>query len=215
VVAACGSDSTTTCCTTGQASLRVVNAFTSPVDVLVDGNVAIGSLAPGEIGTAAPDAGSHSVAFRASGGVSAAQTITSAAGDTNTIAAVRASTGSVSSVAVDDTGSIVPAGKTKVRVIHFAPNAGVLQVYRTQPDYQHPVQWQFPFTYQGATPPSISAPFIQSSVGSWEVRVWQTPADSTGWATTPVKVVIPLKSGEKKTVFILDKPGGGVRVELM
>jgi len=214
VVAACGSDSTTTCCTTGQASLRVVNAFTGPIDVLVDGNLAIGSLAPGEIGTAAPEAGSHSVAFVASSGVSASQSVTTSAGGMNTIAAVRATSGSVSSVALDDTSSIVPAGKTKVRVIHFAPNAGVLQVYRTQPDYQRPVSWQFPFTYQ-PTPTSLSAPFYQSSVGSWEVRIWQTPADSTGWATAPVKVVIPLKSGQKKTVLILDKPGGGVRVELM
>ena len=90
----------------------------------------------------------------------------------------------------------------------------MLQVYRTQPDYQKPISWQFPFIYQ-PTPTSLSAPFYQSSVGSWEVRIWQTPADSTGWATAPVKVVIPLKSGEKKTVLILDKPGGGVRVELM
>lgn len=215
VVAACGSDSATSCCTTGQPSLRVVNAFTSPVDVLVDGNVAIGALAPSAVATATTEAGSHSVAFRATGGaVSPSQSVTTALGGMSTVAAVLATTGSVSSVALDDTGSIVPAGKTKVRVIHFAPSAGELQVYRIQPDYPQPVRWQFPFIYQ-PTPTSLSAPFIQSTVGSWEVRIWQTPADSTGWATAPVKVVIPLGSGEKKTVLILDKPGGGVRVELM
>jgi len=148
------------------------------------------------------------------GTASASQTIVTATGATNTIAAVRASNGSVASAVLDDTGSVVPAGATKVRVLHMAPNAGVLQVYRTQPDYPQPVSWQFPFTYQ-AQPNSLSAPFFQSTVGSWEIRIWQTPVGASGWATASTKVVIPLGSGEKKTVLILDNPGGGVRVELL
>jgi hypothetical protein len=96
----------------------------------------------------------------------------------------------------------------------MAPNAGELQVYRTQPDYQTPISWQFPFTYQ-ATPTSLSAPFFQSTVGTWEIRIWQTPASASGWATAPVQIVIPLASGEKKTILMLDKPGGGVRYELL
>jgi hypothetical protein len=214
-LAACGSDTMVACCQNGQASLRVVNAFTGPVDVLVDGSVAISNLAAGSIGTAAPSSGGHTLVLRPVGsGASASQSITTAAGALGTFAAVRSSSGAVSSVALDDTGSIVPAGKTKVRVIHFAPNAGTLQVYRTQPDYQTPISWQFPFTYQ-AEPTSLSAPFYQSTVGSWEVRIWQTPADASGWANAPVKVTIPLASGEKKTVLILDQVGGGVRVELL
>ena len=122
------------------------------------------------------------------------QSITAAAGLLSTIAAVRGSNAALASVVLDDTNSVVPAGKTKVRVLHLAPNAGTLQVYRTQPDYQTPISWQFPFDYQ-AEPTSLSAPFYQSDVGTWEVRVWQTPADASGWATAPVKVVIPLASG--------------------
>ena len=99
-------------------------------------------------------------------------------------------------------------------MLHLAPNGGELQVYRTQPDYQQPTRWQFPFTYQ-SDPNTLSAPFYQSTVGSWEVRIWQSPADASGWASAPVKVVIPLASGGKKTVLILDNPGGGVRVELI
>lgn len=214
VMAACGSDTTTTCCTTGQPGLRVVNAFTTSVDVLIDGSVAITALPAGEIGTTAPPSGAHTLMLRPTTGASASQSITTTMGSMSTIAAVRAASGAVASVALDDTNSVVPAGATKVRVIHFAPNAGTLQVYRTQPDFQQPISWQFPFTYQ-ATPTSLSAPFFQSTVGSWEVRIWQTPADASGWATAPVKIVIPLASGEKKTVLILDKPGGGVRVELI
>lgn len=33
--------------------------------------------------------------------------------------------------------------------------------------------------------------------------------------TAPLQVVVPLKSGEKRTILILDKPGGGVRIELL
>lgn len=211
-LAACGTDRSTTCCTNGEAALRVVNAFTGPVDVLVDGTVAIGSLAAGSVGSTAATSGTHVVVLRPTAGGAASPSVT--AGATSTVAAVRASNGAVAGAVLDDTGSVVPAGATKVRVLHLAPNAGVLQVYRTQPDYQQPISWQFPFTYQ-AQPTSLSAPFYQSTVGTWEVHIWQTPADASGWASAPVKVVIPLGSGEKRTILMLDKAGGGVRVEVI
>jgi len=214
ILAACDTNVVTGCCTTGGARLRVVNAFTTPVDVLVDGNVAIQSLAAGAVATASSTVGNHTIVLRSTTGSSTSQSLTTSSGALNSIAVVRASNGAVSTAVLDDTGSVVPAGATKVRVLHLAPNAGVLQVYRTQPDFQQPVSWQFPFTYQ-AEMNSLSAPFYQSTVGSWEIHVWQTPANSTGWATAPVKVVIPLGSGEKKTVLILDDPAGGVRVELI
>lgn len=213
--AACASDGPIACCTSEATPLRVVNAFTTAVDVLVDGAVIIEALAAGSIGGAAPAAGNHALVLRPiGGGGSASLSITTIAGASNTIAAVRASNGAVASVALDDTGSVVPPGKTKVRVLHLAPNAGELQVYRTQPDYQQPTPWQTPFTYQTDFS-SPAAPFLQSDVGTWEVRIWQTPADASGWANAPAKVVIPLNSGEKKTVLMLDKPGGGVRIELI
>jgi hypothetical protein len=215
-VAACGNDSTTgaTCCSGADGSLRVINAFTGPVDVLVDGNVAISGLPAGTIGSAAPASGTHSLVLRPASGAAVTKSITTSTGTVATIAAVRTTSGGVNTAVLDDTGSIVPAGKTKLRVLHLAPSAGVLQVYRTQPDYQTPVQWQFPFTYQ-ENPTSLSAPFYQSDVGTWEVRVWQSPADASGWSTTTTKVVVPLGSGERKTVVILDKPGGGVRIEVL
>ena len=214
-VAACGNDGPAACCLTTAPALRVVNAFTTPVDVLIDGVVAIASLPAGSIGSAAAVSGSHTLILRPGGaGASVSQSITTATGTLNTIAAVRGSNGAVATAMLDDTGSVVPSGATKVRVLHLAPNAGEQQVYRTQPDYQQPISWQFPFTYQ-AEPNGLSAPFYQSSVGSWEVRIWQTPADASGWAAAPIKVVIPLNSGEKKTILILDKPGGGVRIELI
>jgi hypothetical protein len=214
-IAACGTDSPAITGIPVDPGLRIVNAFTTPVDVLIDGAVAIPSLAAGSVGFAQPASGSHTLVFRpTAAGASPPQTITTTFGALNTFAAVRGSNGVISTAALDDTGSIVPAGATKVRVLHLAPNAGELQVYRTQPDFQQPISWQFPFTYQ-SQPNSLSAPFYQSTVGTWEVRVWQTPADSTGWAGAPIKLVIQLYGGDKKTVLILDKQGGGVRAELL
>jgi hypothetical protein len=214
-IAGCQSDATTGCCTTGEPTIRIVNAFTTPVDVLIDGNVAIASLAAGAIDTLGPASGSHTLVLRPTGSsASASQSITTATGTLSTIAIVRASNGAIGSAVLDDTNSVVPARATKVRVLHLAPSAGTLQVYRTQPDYQQPIQWQFPFEYQ-SEPTSLTAPFYQSTVGSWEVRVWQTPADASGWANAQERIVTPLASGEKKTILILDKPGGGVRIELL
>ncbi len=215
LAAACASESVTACCTTGDATLRVVNAFTSPVDVVVDGNVVVSALAAGAIGTASPAAGAHTLMLRPVGsGASISQSITSTTGSMSTFAAVRGSSGALASAALDDTNSVVPSGATKVRVLHLAPNAGTLQVYRTQPDYQQPVSWQFPFTYQ-ATPTSISAPFYQSTVGTWEVRIWQTPTDASGWTNASVKVVLPLTSGERRTILILDDAGGGIKTQVL
>jgi hypothetical protein len=199
----------------GQPAVRVVNAFTGPVDVLIDGGIAAASLAAGAISSVYAPTGAHTLMIRPAGTTtSTSQAIVTSPGSLSTIAVVRSSNGTVATAVLDDTGSVVPAGKTKVRVLHMAPNAGELQVYRTQPDYQTPVSWQFPFTYQ-ATPNSLSAPFYQSTVGSWEIHIWQTPTNASGWAAAPVQIIIPLASGEKKTVLILDKVGGGVRYELL
>ena len=198
----------------GQPALRLVNAFTTPVNVVIDGQQVNAALAAGAIQTFPVSAGSHGLSVRGTNGASFIAPVTVSAGALSTIAVVRNASGDLSSAVLDDTNSVVPAGATKVRVIHFAPNAGTLQVYRTQPDFQTPTSWQFPFNYQ-PNPTSLSAPFFQSTVGTWEIRIWQTPADASGWANAPVKVVIPLASGEKKTVLILDKSGGGVRVELI
>jgi hypothetical protein len=214
VGAACADAPINDCCLDQMLGVRVINAFTGPVDVLIDGNVAASALAAGAIDTLRESLGTHTLTLRPSTGASASQSVTTALGALNTIAAVRLSNGSVSAVALDDTNSIVPDGATKVRVLHLAPNAGELQVYRTQPDYQQPTSWQFPFTYQ-ERPTSLSAPFYQSTVGTWEVRIWQTPPGASGWATAPVKIVLPLGSREKRTILMLDKAGGGVRVEIL
>jgi hypothetical protein len=199
----------------GAQSLLVVNGFTGPVDVLLDGKLAISALAAGTLASAAPTWGPHTVAVRAVGSsTSSSQTIQSVDGDVAAIAAMRLANGTLATAALNDTNAIVPAGATKARALHLAPNAGEIQIYRTQPDWPTPIRWLSPFLYQGNIDPKEIA-YTQSTVGTWEVRAWQTPGDSTGWKTAPVKVSIPLASGKKATVVILDKPGGGIRAEVV
>ena len=214
ILAGCSSDITTACCT-ATIPLRVINAFTTAVDVLADSTVIVHALAAGDAAMTGASTGTHTLSFRPVGGSNTAGlSYTSNAAALQTVAAVRLSSGNVGVAALDDTNSVVPARATKVRVLHLAPNAGIIQVYRTQPDYQTPISWQFPFTYQ-SQPTPLTAPFFQSTVGTWDVRVWQSPADASGWANAALKISIPLATGEKKTVLILDKPGGGIRYELL
>ena len=215
-IVACSGDTTNpSCCVDPATSLRVVNAYVTPVDVLVDGKVMIAGLAAGAVGTAAPTTGGHTVEFRSTTGAgSSTQTVTTATGAVNTIAVLRASSGVVATTVLDDTNSVVPANATKLRVLHMAANGGTLQVFRTQPDYATPIAWQFPFTYQSA-PNSLSAPFYQSTVGTWEVRIWQSPTGASRWEGAPIKLVIPLTGGEKRTVIILDNPSGGVKAQIL
>ena len=196
-------------------AVRVINAFTGAVDVLIDGNVALSSLAPGQVNIAPAPPGNHTLMLRpTAGGSSISQPMTSAQGAVSTIAATVGASGALSTAVLDDTNSVVPANATKLRVLHLAPSAGTLQVFRTQPDFPTPVSWQFPFNYQ-PDPTSLSAPFYQSTVGSWEVRVWQSPADASGWNSATVRVTVPLASGEKATIVILDNPGGSVRAQVI
>src|SRR4051812_47687704 len=93
VLSACGSDKLTSD-TNADANIRVINAFTTPVDVSVDGNVVISSLAAGPIGTAAATAGGHNIPLRpggggGGGGGSATVSLTTVSTGVNTVAATR------------------------------------------------------------------------------------------------------------------------------
>src|SRR5689334_544736 len=202
------------CCDVGHPGVRVVNGYTLPIDIYIDGSAVASSVPAAAIDTVTTTSGSHTFMIRPAGSASSStQTISATSGALPTVAVVSAS-GSISTTILDDTNNVVPVNATKLRVLHFAPNAGTLQVYRTQPDFPTPVAWQTPFTYQ-PDPTSLSAPFYQSTFGNWEVRIWQTPADASGWSTAPLRILIPLASGQKRTIVILDKPGGGVRAEVI
>ncbi len=198
------------------AGLRIVNAYVHPVDVLVDGTLAASAVAAGALDSVAPATGVHTVVLRETGTATARsiQVSTSATGMRTVIALV--SGGSLGASFVDDTNGVVPAGATKVRVLHLAPNAGEIQVFRTQPDWSTPIEWQFPFLYDSLLADPLAHPFLQSTVGAWDVRAWRKPSEvSLGWGGTTARATFTLASGEKRTVLVLDKPGGGIRLEVI
>jgi len=196
------------------SGVRVVNAFSVPVDVYVDGALAVSAVPPGELDTLQPPAGGHTVGFAASGGSPASVRVTTAEQTIATVAAVRMGAALAASN-LDDTAAIVPAGATKVRVLHLAPNAGEISVYRTQPDWGTPISWQFPFNYDSVTT-GPCCPYLQSTVGTWDIRAWRTPSEeSIGWAGTAAHVTLSLASGERRTVLVLDKAGGGIKLRVI
>jgi hypothetical protein len=212
-VSGCGESATSVHAVQG---VRIVNAYTQPVDVFVDGALVASSVMPGQLDSVEQGAGAHTVELRASGAAASVSVpLTTVAGAFSTIAAVR-SGGTLAASALDDTGSVVPTGATKVRVLHLAPNAGEIQVFRTQPDWGTPIEWQFPFLYDSAAIDPLANPYFQSTVGTWDIRAWRKPSEvALGWDGTAARVTFALASGEKRTVLVLDKPGGGIRLSVM
>ena len=196
--------------------VRIVNAYTLPVDVLVDGVLVASSVAPAQVDSVQQAAGAHTVALRASGTTATVSVpVVTAAGALRTVIALRAS-GALSATALEDTNAIVPAGATKVRVLHLAPNAGEIQVFRTQPDWNTPIEWQFPFLYDSSITDPLAHPYMQSTAGTWEVRGWRKPSEvALGWNGTTARVTFTLASGQKRTVLVLDKPGGGIQLSVI
>ena len=196
--------------------VRIVNAYTQPVDVLVDGALVASSITPSQIDSVPQAAGAHTVALRVSGTTaSVSVSITTETGALRTVIALRSGS-TLSATALEDTNAIVPAGATKVRVLHLAPNAGEIQVFRTQPDWSTPIEWQFPFLYDSALADPLAHPYMQSTVGTWDIRGWRKPSEvALGWDGTTAHVTFTLTSGEKRTVLVLDKPGGGIRLSVI
>jgi hypothetical protein len=104
----------------------------------------------------------------------------------------------ISATVLEDTGAVVPSGKSKVRVINLAP-ASDIDIWRTQPDFQQPITFQFPFPFNPEP-----GPYFQSDAGVW--HVWITPINNPGSRihdTGPIEI----PSGEKRTIVVVDSAG--------
>lgn len=101
-------------------------------------------------------------------------------------------------VVAADTGAVVPAGATKLRVIHAATGAPPVDVWRVQPDFATPTRVMTPFAEQ-----AVSA-YIQSTPGTW--RVWVTRQGATD---TLALTTVPLTAGQRATVVFLNPPQPG------
>lgn len=182
----------------GTAGVRVVNATQQPLDVLVNNQVAVRALpAAGVTATLPIDAGLRQVGLVATGGTGASAfvSLTLVAGGSATAIARPSQTG-IAAVVLADTGAIVPAGKTKLRVSHQAYGRTDVLLRRTQPDFATPVAIMSPFL------PGETSPYLQSDPGRWEVLA--TDAGGAVLARTG-DVVVP--AGERRTVVLLDSAG--------
>lgn len=184
------------------ARLRVVQGTSTTVDVIVDGRVVLSGVARGQASNhASLTAGEHLIGIRRAGStmVAGTRSITLGAQDTANLVLIDSST-VINPVVLTDTGATPAAGKTKLRVVHFATNAPPIDVWRTQPDWGTLIRVMFPFDYRAASS------YLQSDPGNWNVVV--TPKDQTTQLYSTGDINVP--AGEVRTVVLLDAPGGGI-----
>jgi hypothetical protein len=208
VAVACADDTVTDPPAGDRELVSLVNGFGANIEMLVDGSVRAPNVAVGDITPIEIDVGARTLAVREAGSsATSSLNLQLVAGSPVALAALRGAGGSLSLKALEDSNAVVPAGATKLRVLHLAARSGEVQVWRTQPDYQIPIRWAFPFTYN-----SVNT-YYQSTPGTWEVRVWTD--SSSSWTSAQNSARVTLSGGGKKTVAILDRPGGGVRLQVI
>lgn len=158
------------------------------------------AIAPGGSNTMTVPEGTRSyvLAVQGAGVTGSSGTIDLVAGQTYLLVA-QDSQGTVVGSVVADTGALVPAGKSKLRVIHSAGLAPAIDVYRTQPDFPSLVSVMFPFDF-GAV-----SPYLQSDPGTWTVVV--TPDNSTDTLYASGPIVVP--DGERVSVVLVDSTASG------
>jgi hypothetical protein len=185
------------------ASTGFLNATSGKIDVAVDGQTVLAGIdgsviAPLNEADLSP--GQHQVRVRATGGTTGGAVFTLAvtAGGKRNFVAYQAPGAALSAAVLEDTGAFVPAGKSKVRVLNLAPNSDI-DIWRTQPDYQTPVTFQFPFPFNPEP-----GPYLQSDAGVWQI--WITPTSNSAsklHETGPLDI----PSGEKRTIVVVDSAG--------
>jgi hypothetical protein len=203
----CNSDDATN--TGPSARIRVVQGARSAtaLDVLVDDKVVLSGVGHAELSQYANvGVGAHTVKLRRSGSTAIAgeKSLTVGVDSAYTIIAYDAGS-AIEAETFADTGAIVPAGKTKLRVLHYASAAPAIDVWRTQPDFSTLTRVMFPFPYRA------ESPYLQSDPGVWTVVVTAegstTPIYSTGNITIP--------AGKSRTVVLVDAPTSGVEAVIL
>lgn len=182
--------------------IRMVQAVGSApsVAVRVDGTLLI-TLAAGTVSApTAVAAGQHTLTLTPTGGGILASThdIQVPEGASLTLVA-RDSAGIAVPALLADTGAIVPAGKSKLRVMHAAAQAPALSILRRQPDFPSFVSVMFPFAY-GAV-----SPYLQSDPGTWQVLI--TPENQPD--TLHLSGAFTVGDGKRVTVIVMDSSAAG------
>ncbi|MBI3792575.1 MAG: DUF4397 domain-containing protein [Gemmatimonadetes bacterium] len=204
---------TAPCCTPVPTTLTIVNAFGGPVDVRLNDKLIRLNMPPGvvRLDTLLNPATSPTVGFTPVGWSSILQLRPVLGSNRASVVGILRATGGGATIQqFDDSNAVVAPSATKLRVLHLAANTGEVQVWRTQPDLVTPTRWAFPFTFN-----SVNS-YLQSTVGTWTVKVWTDvstyPAGNpTPWTSLALDAMsVTLNGGEKGTIAIVDKPGGGI-----
>jgi len=198
------------------AQLRVVHTLmgVAVLDVMVGSRVVLPSLAFG-----APSAfvdvpiGTQPVGFRPAGTTAAPHTSSVAFTENDSVTVFTIDSSSIINPWVlTDTGAVVPPDKSKMRVAHFAATAPLVDIWRTQPNWQQFITTMFPFPYQAVSP------YMQSDPGVWRVLV-STLMRQGGIPLLTDRLLIgdpiDIPAGESRTVIVLDREGGGLQVRVI
>lgn len=155
------------------ASLQFVHASPDapPVNVLIDGSIAVGKLDYGQgTGEAQVSAGTHTITIEALTPGSPTTVIgpitASLTADTDTVVAAEGPVASIGAQTYPHTLATVGANVTQVQVLHAAPNAPSISVYVTAPGAD--LSSSTPFgtaSFHGAIGPA------QIASGPYEIRV--------------------------------------------
>lgn len=206
-LAACSSDSTGPA-TAGNADgrLQVIPgvAALAAVDVVVDGQTKLANAAYGvPTSPIALSLGPHQVKVVPAGTPASAGgvTVTLRSGDTTRVVVI-GTAADPTPVTLGDTGATPVPGKGKLRVSHLAANAPPIDVYRTQPDFGTFVKFMDPFPYKS------SSPFIESTPGTWVIRVTAKGTNQVLAESGPIRV----DALWIRTVLLLDAPNGGITI---
>lgn len=149
--------------------------------------------------------GAHTVAVVPRGGGSADDEFTlDVSADAPRLIVATNLDGEVRTAILPDTGTIVPEGATKRRVVHSgAAGIPAVDVWRTQPDFASNVRVMTPFAAGAASS------YLQSTPGTWTVTV--TPRDSAASApANPLATTsVALASGQRASVVLVAGPTAG------
>lgn len=191
------------------AALQVVNGTAATVEVRVDGTIRQAAVAPySSSPSLTTTAGARTVQLVASGALTGtAQVVVQAdSGARETVAALPGAGLPLLAVTLPDTGYLVGANRSKLRIVHLAAGSPPLTIWRTQPDFQTPVSIITPYTY-------LASAIVESSAGVWSVRVWPTATGS--WSQPASAITLTIPAGQLRTVATMDAPGGGVQLKVV
>ncbi|HEX4627559.1 MAG TPA: DUF4397 domain-containing protein [Gemmatimonadales bacterium] len=171
------------------------------VDVEIDGRTVATNLPFGQLSPATALApGPHDVLFRAPAQSSSYALPWTATSGVDYTAFVIDSSGGIDPVVVTDTAATPPPGRGALRIVHFAPHAPAIDVYRTEPGTSALTAVLTPFGYR------VVSRYFQATPGTWSVVVSHAGLSDTALATG----AIAIGDGQARTVVLLDSVGGRV-----